>query len=366
MKQPSTQVVSGASPEEGLAQITEIMKNHKESHEAILSNYNEMDIRLPLSCLAYQFGKTRLNTWEFLSYQNDKPVRNNTAFPNDCTKKLYILTYDSIMTLSRMDSLKISEDITLYCPAQVKNQLVLDINEELEQLEEEESVGQMHYTDAGLRFTELTDELRRNRYKVLVKLKDFVANLVEEPPINLVSDDANMRSFVTEANLRCETGALALAQKIQGGILITDDQFLYCTANFLGICNAGVAFLIAQMSSKCKDLLKSIDELKDLNFQNYFPYGLYKSAFDMSCGNDTIHDSAILWDWLTKDQEEPSNQHKEIIIQLYKEVLQSGEDYLNPQNALGHLAIHFYENLHPGFIESLIKKALEDMRIEVK
>jgi len=364
MKLPSSQVITGSSPEECLEQIIAIMKEQKEANDAIISKYNEMEIRLSLSSLARQFGKSRLITWEFLSYVNEKPIRNNVAFPRCQNKKIYVLTYDSVMTLSRLEKIKSwPDDVILLCPAQVKNQLLSDINEEMEQLDESATAGNMQYTDEGLRFIEHTNESRRARHTVLVRMKSLLTKLTEAPPFDMVSDEGRMRDFVAEAKLRCETGALALAQNTEGSVLITDDQFLLCAANFFGIENAGITFLVSQLGLKWNELLLVSEKLKDLNFQNYFPFGLYKSVFNMMSKDEDIQSGQALGDWLTGNQVELTDRHKEIVIQLYIEVVQSGEDYLNPGNVLGQLALRFYESMHPGFIESIAKKAMEEIKI---
>ena len=65
------------------------------------------------------------------------------------------------------------------------------------------------------------------------------------------------------------------------------------------------------------------------------------------------------------DPEGLSDRHKEIVIALYRDVVQAGEDYLNPSNILGQLAIRYHESMHPGFVESLVRDALKDLRIEI-
>jgi hypothetical protein len=46
-------------------------------------------------------------------------------------------------------------------------------------------------------------------------------------------------------------------------------------------------------------------------------------------------------------------------------VVQAREDYLSPSNILGQLAIRYYESMHPGFIEALVRDAMKDLRIEI-
>ena len=69
--------------------------------------------------------------------------------------------------------------------------------------------------------------------------------------------------------------------------------------------------------------------------------------------------------WLLGDPERPSDRHKEIVIELYKDAVQPEESYLNPGNILGQIAIQYYESMHPGFIEALVNEALKDIRIEI-
>ena len=65
------------------------------------------------------------------------------------------------------------------------------------------------------------------------------------------------------------------------------------------------------------------------------------------------------------DPEGLSDRHKEIVNALYRDVVQAGEDYLNPSNILGQLAIRYYESMHPGFIEALARDVMKNLRIEI-
>ena len=367
MELPSSHIITGSSPEESLEKLIEIMKEQNESHQAIISQYNEMPIRTPLSVFAHQFGKNRLLTWEFLSYANEEPIRNNTIFPDSSDRIEFVLSYDGILALSRLNIPdKWPEGISLICSTQVKNQLLLDISEELRMLDEAESAGSMQYSDDGLRLIEHTAETRRARNLVLVKLKALLSKLIIAPPVDFISDDSNMREFTSEPGLRCETGTLALAKNTVGSILITDDQFLSCAASFFGIDNAGITFLISKLGLGAAKLIDASRKLKELNFQNYLPFGLYKSIFDkLDEGCKGSKDGELLGAWLLGDPEGLSDCHKEIVIALYRDVVQAGEDYLNPSNILGQLAIRYHESMHPGFVESLVRDALKDLRIEI-
>lgn len=367
MSLPTSQVISGSSAEEGLENLIRIMKKQNEDQQAVISHYNAMEVRTPLSIFSHQFGKNRLLTWEFLSYINEKPIRNNTLFPTSAKSYNFILAYDSILTLSRLDIADmLPADVSLICPTQVKNQLLLDINEELKQLDESESAGSMQYGADGLRLIQHTPETRRARHRVLVQLNSFLSKLTVAPPVDLVVDDSDMTEFVSEPVLRCETGALALAQNTPDAILITDDQFLSCTATFFGIENAGLAFLASNLKLEAKSLLDVARKLKELNFQNYFPLGLYKAVFDqLNATNEDTEGGELLGSWLLGDQEEASDRHKEIIIALFRDVVRAEEEYLNPGNILGLLAIRFYESMHPGFVESLVREALKNLRIDI-
>lgn len=169
-----------------------------------------------------------------------------------------------------------------------------------------------------------------------------------------------------EPGLRCETGSLALAKNTVGSIMITDDQFLACVASFYGIDNAGITFLISKLGLGPAKMVDASRKLKELNFQNYLPFGLYKSIFDqLEEGDEDSNDGERLGAWLLGDQEETSTRHKEIIIELYKDVEQSGEDYLNPDNILGQLAIRFYESMHPGFVEQLVRNTMKELCVEI-
>lgn len=365
-KLPSSRIISG-TPEEGLSQIIEIMKEQKENQQEVIANYNEMQIRLPLSILAKLLGRSRLVIWEFLAYGNSESIRNNTILVEKPAKKKFILSFDSILTLSRLPLPdKLPEGVLLICPAQVKNQLMADIGEELEQLDESESVGSMQYSDdGGLHMIKHTPDTKRARRTVITKLRALVNKLVVADPVDFVSDDKNIQEFVSAPELRCEKGTLALALNTDDALLITDDQFLSCVANYFQIKNSGIAYLLSEMDLGSEALLASSQRLKELNFQNYLPFVLYKAIFDSVNAEQNAECGEAFGNWLIGDPEEPTVQHKEVVIELYRDMMKSGEDRLNPNNILGQLAITFYESMHPGFVESLWKKALREIGMEL-
>ena len=302
-----------------------------------------------------------------LAYGNSESIRNNTILVEKPAKKKFILSFDSILTLSRLPLPdKLPEGILLICPAQVKNQLMADIGEELERLDEPESVGSMQYSDDdGLRMIKHTPDTKRARRTIITKLRALVNKLVVADPVDFVSNDKNIQEFVSAPELRCEKGALALALNTDDALLITDDQFLSCVANYFQIKNSGIAYLLSELGLESEALLASSQRLKELNFQNYLPFALYKAIFDSVNAEQNAECGEAFGNWLIGDPEEPTVQHKEVVIELYRDMMKSGEDRLNPDNILGQLAITFYESMHPGFVESLWKKALREIGMDL-
>ncbi len=373
IKQQNVTKVYGSSSEEFLAQITSILKDAKEETDKLIDSYNQSNLRIPISSLSKQFGKTMLASCEFLAFENTERIRNNLNHLKEAPENpLFILSYDSIVFLSHLNAdIDYLYGLDLVCSNTVKEHIRSDIDDEISLLTSDKSFGTMSYFDGRPRFTEYTPELRRMRHTYLNNLKELLKHIrVIDVSYDYVPQDETWKEAFSELILRnrllCESSSLGLAQNLPNSVLVTDDQIIYNIASVENVPNTGLASLLTFASSKWDELLEISKSLCRINFQNYLPIFLYKKMVDYVI-NDTEHTSEgskKIIAWLSSDTDgEPSLSHDNIIIALFKDVLSNnGLEYLNPDGVLGNLAIRAYEKQNPGFIAKQIHTAMEELR----
>ena len=365
--------IYGTSPEEALEQISVILKNAKEETDKIIDSYNQTDLRIPISSLSKQLGKGMLVTCEFLAFENRERIRNNLnnkeGLPNN---SVFVLSYDSIVFLSHLNiNLAFLDKVDLACSSTVKKRITSDINEEVNALKSDKSVGSMSYSDGKLCFIEYTPERRRKRHEYLNYLKKLLKRIrdidvsYDYVPQNETWGEA-FSELILNNRLLCESSCLGLVQNLPNTVLVTDDQIIYNIASIENIPNTGLTSLLTFASSKWDELLDISKSLCRINFQNYLPIFLYKKMVDYVI-DDTEHTSEgskKIIAWLSSDTDgEPSLFHDNIIIALFRDVLShDGLGYLNPDSILGKLAITAYEKQNPGFVAKQIHAAMEELR----
>lgn len=363
--------ICSSSREEFVEQISAILKKISEDLNKKISEYNQQEIRFSLSILAHMTGKGMLKTCEFLAFENREKIRNNLNIEEYSNRTVvFVLTYEVIVYLAHLgfDSASLNH-LNLICAPQVKNQLLNDINEELSEVSDNSQKGSMFYEDGKLALLERTTDMRRGRFAFLSQLKAFLVSLpAPDNAYTFIPCDDELKDSIeylfSKNQLYCDSASLGVAQNTPNAILVTDDQFLFSLANTEGIPNTGLTGLLSSSQLNWKSLLSASKKLKDMNYGNYLPIHLYKRIVDQMLTCESNHESASseIQAWVTSDTDDlPTSYHEDVIITLFRDVIQQDLDYLNPGDFLGDIALRIWERRNPGFIKKCITDAFKSL-----
>ena len=65
--------------------------------------------------------------------------------------------------------------------------------------------------------------------------------------------------------------------------------------------------------------------------------------------------SAEIQAWVASDtDDDPTAHHGDVVITLYKDIVEQNLDYLNPESFLMDIALSIWEKRNPGFIKKCI------------
>lgn len=363
--------IYSSSAAELVEQIKPILQSSYEDTDSRIREYNQQEIRFPLTVLSEIIGKGMLVACEFLMFGNDESIRNNlTTMRNPESKRTFVLSYDAIVALAYMEiDTNVLKDSLIICSQQVKNQLLNDIDEELALLSDDRKQASMYYHDGKITVIEQTPITKRNRYMFLIRLKSFVNKVsTADQAFDFSSNNQSLKNdldaLFAVRKLYCEGGTLGVVRNTPNAVLVTDDQFLYAIANTEEIENIGLVGLLSIVLTDWKALLTASKKLKHINFANYLPISLYKQMIDqlLVSDSDLTVASVEIQKWLISDTDDkPTEKHENIIMTLFREVYSQDLKYLNPDNILGKLAIGVWERRNPGFIQTCISNALGEI-----
>jgi hypothetical protein len=262
---------------------------------------------------------------------------------------------------------KIPDNIKLSCPIQVRQRIIEDIDSELNILTSKSSGGYLGYVDGNLTLTRYDNESKRERYKYLTYIKNFVSHLSSSHAFNFTSDIFDLQSILVENNLHCENGCLGYAQNIENTVLVTDEQFLYSIADLSHLKNIGICSFLAVCHIQWDILLEVSQKLSKMNFGNYLPASLYIEIIDQITKDlSQKKDVQSLVNWLLSDNKngDASEYHCEVIIQLFRDVNNIMDYARGNSKILREIALGHYETLHPGSIQKYINNFIKKMSIE--
>lgn len=257
------------------------------------------------------------------------------------------------------------------CPVQVKNQIDSEITELLHDLGSKSSKGSLILVDGNPRMAQPSDEVKRNRYKYLIELRTFVNFKTADTAYDFTSDEVMFDELFSNSNTLIESGTLGLAQNTKKSILVTDNQFLYSVANTVGLNNVGLCDLIIQLTDNFADLLEAVKELQKLNFNNYFPLFVFGKMIEYLSNvlpaQDGIDNEETLVNWLLSENgdQEASEHHANVIIQLFRDYLTQDEIVLEADNALKRIAMYHFTKPHPEVVEKAISDFWKNLKIQI-
>lgn len=364
-------VISYSNDEDFIEQILAILQESSEHLNKCIEEYNQLTIRSPLSLLASVTGKGMLKTCDFLAFENREKIRNNASVAANMNGiSAFVLSYDAIVNLVHLGvETYLLNQLDLMCSLQVKNQLINDINEELSELTDESQKGTMFLEDGKLALIERTPNMRRARYSFLTRLKAFVESVCivsNVPTFSSCNDElkVEIENLLSNKQLYCESTALSVTQNTSNAALVTDDQFLCTMANNEGLPTIGLTGLLSKSNLPWDSLLATSKKLKNMNYGNYLPIHLYKRIVDQMLDSESAIDaaSAEIQTWVLSDTDgDATPYHEDVVIALYREVVEQGLDYLNPNNYLTDIVLGIWEKRNPGFIKKCISDAFSSL-----
>ena len=354
---PKTIKFSGDSTNELIENITNFLKQSSEKSERIINEYNNANIRYPLSIFAEINGKSMLNTQEFLIYGNTEKIRNNVNMLNfDRHVTNIILSYDSIVLLSKLDLLKhISKTHKLICPPYIAEKMQMEIKNEISKLTDDKTKGCMSYTDGRLSLIEHNTQSRAVRHRYLTELKAFIDSVDLGERLDYIPSNEELWNSFADNVFVCEKSCLALASKMKDSILLTDDQFLYTMARMEGIKSIGLLCLICGNQESIKTLVENAKKLIDLNFAQYLSLDIYNQALKIlkDDSDNELLKQLLLFD---KTGEEATDYHRNLIISLYRDFVNQNGGQIISQDAFHDIAIIHFMHLHPEILNNAIER----------
>lgn len=368
-KKENVTLIQSSSSEDSIEQLSHILKKSTEDLMKRINDYNQSEIRLPLSTFAASIGKGRLKVCEFLAFENSDAIRNNiSTVKNTDSTSMFVLSYDSIVYLTHLGIESALNDFNLRCSKQVKNQLINDINEELTELTDNGQKGTMFYEGGKVSLLERTSNMRRVRHAFLTRLKNFLNSIQILSDTSFSSCSGKFKSeieqLLSSKQLYCESTSLAATKNTPGAVLVTDDQFLFTLANTEGISCIGLTGLISSSKLHWEKLLSVSKKLHEMNYANYLPVHLYKRIVDQMLSSETDRKkaSAEIQAWILSDTDgDATPHHEDVVVALFREVFEQKIHYLNPNNYLTNMVLCIYEKRNPGFINQCLSSAFKSL-----
>lgn len=354
--------------EETVEKITTIMADVNSHNESVKENYNQSPISYPLSSLSKSFGKNMLVTMLFLLYQNDGRIRNNTNWNYDILDNkntIFVASYDSIITMHCLEIKKHNlNKVNVILPTSVKNTLLNDINEELSNLQDKRNVGSLVYYNGGIAISEESKEAKQKRMRFLTELKQFVSSFADRKNEDFIPNNSELKPIASMSELICENACLALADSSEKYCLLSDGQFLYGVSSLEGISSIGMIQFLMLLDLPFIDLIKRIKMLSQLNFNNYLTSQLYIKLEEKASSENEQKElvNLLLSD---NDDNEPSTYHRQLIVDLYKELCLLNNSLIYHDTWIRRAAITHISKLYPDFVSKVKDSIKQELAGEV-
>lgn len=367
------QTINARTPEEAITNITTCLMETKNKTDNILNEYNSAEVRYPISILSSLLGKDCIEICEFLALGNSEKIRNNQKPPIDNGNVTYVLSFDAIVNLANAGLEKMfHEGFDVICSRQVKNHLLSEIRETTDDLNSKASKGTMYLVNDRAIFSERTLKLKRNRFAFLASVKNIVNSLPNVEAFDFESPNSDMGTLFSERKMDIESGTLALLQNIKNAVLVTDDQFLYALTEMLGYKSVGICGFLTGMCEDSTQLVEISKKLKSINYANYLPLFLFDKIVNCLSNYKTSEeiDEATneLTKWLLSDrgEEEATDYHREVILQLYRECTRQVGHVLPQEYALTQIAIYHFKMLNPEYIKQLVEDFTKNIVVTIE
>lgn len=363
---PDTIKITGTI-EESIEKITKIMKDNSARTNDIISTYNEQDLQWPLPTLAKILGKNKLEVLEFLLFENKNKIRNNLNGISedlaDLNKIKFILSYDSIVILSLLNiSYTDFEHLNILCPDKVKSQLISDIDTLISHIKFQKSAGVMIYDNEHLSMQKYDRNYRRNIYKHLNKLKNFVKKLPDVYSGDYYPKNIDFSEFVTKCEIYCENACLSVASQEEHCYIVSDLQFLYGIAELENINSIGICSFISLLGYDLKHYLKKCSMLSKLNFCNYFSVDAYNNAVGLI---KTEEDSDYFISFLLYNDNKDfvSEYHSRVIFEMIRSIVLNNPKFIRNYSPLHNIFTFHFSRLYPEKYKEMVQDFVMNMKV---
>lgn len=357
VEDPNTIKFQGASAEDAIKEMTKYMEQSSKKSKELIEEYNNAQIRYPLSIFSQINGKSMLRTVEFLAYGNSEKIRNN---PNSLAihgeDVTIVLSYDSIVLLCLLDLLDlISSKYKLICPPAVEEKMLNDIRDEISDLTAENTKGSLSFSNGHLTLFEHNQDSRSTRYKYLMQLKSFLSTVPKGKRLDFIPSIEGLTEVFKNERLLCEQGCLALVQNTEKTVLLTDDQFLFALAQLEKIQSIGLLSLLCENTEDISEIITNSQNLQKIKFAKYFSAKVYDKVETLIKTEDDI---LAFGNWLASDNqdEEPSDYHRNLIVEVYREYMNTKKEQQIYQDVFCDIIINHFLHLHPEVLDDIFKQ----------
>ena len=366
------ETINAQDPTAFLEQIKICLRNTQQKQDAIISEYNAAQIRYPISVLSALLSQVRIDICGFLAYGNEEKTRNNTHIHQQRDDTVFVLSYDAIINLAMMSAFPmIPAGFRIMCPYQVKKQILGDVIEILDDICSKNSAGSLFLVDDKPVFSERTADFKRARHAYLSTLKSFVSAFPDLEAYDYESDQEEITAIFTEKEMGIEAGTLALLQNTPNAILVTDDEFLYSFAKMIGRESVGLLGFLSSINSDSQQLLSISKKAKEINFANYIPLFLFDKIVDSLTiiqeqdEMQKTNDDLIKWLLSDRDDDDASDYHRNLILQLYRDCVAQVGGPLSTDYPLTQIAIHHFAVLNPDVIRQAVEEFARNIEFTI-
>lgn len=362
---PSTTKIEG-DISDSLIQITKIMKDICEREENVIDQYNNLEMKFPLTALSRSIGKNCLLTMQFLLFGNKDKIRNNiNEFKGELGCTTFVLSYDSIITIVQLgiDYDKIRK-LNVVCPIYVRDLLIRDVDEEIALLNDEKRGNFLTYNNGQVSLARHSIESKKTELKFLTRVKAFVNRLKVVENKDYIFRNNQLSNFLSKHELYSENACLYAVDMDENNCLVSDDQFLFGIASLEHHKTIGLTGLLEILDLTFDEVLTGITCLAELNYSIYLTTGLY---IKLENKIDTAEKYKSFVSFLFSDNNDnpASDYHREIVMDLFRNLCAYDENFINKKTPLHQVIPCHFAELYPEQIRAIVQDIKNNLRIDI-
>ncbi len=354
--------ISGEKPEDALDQIKQLVTQRENASNRIFSYFNETQGIFPISLLAAQLGNNYTEVWTHIVLENKLKINNFSSIIPENGR--FILTNDSIITLSLLGALNEFKGESFILPQHVKTFLISKVSQNIDDMQEKNAVGSFYSKDNQLYRVEYNKDYKRKAILHFSDVKGFIEGVSAVDSDIYKSSNEDFRKLFFDRNLVNESYILGLAQGDENYVIVTDEPFICAACELEKIPHISAIDLLLQQNLTCDKLIKYLEKLNSYNFLNFFNAKIYKKVIDLALQEDEETSKKLISrfeKWLLP--EERTAEHKQRVFNAFRELgLESQESpYFH---SLGNIGRLYFSELYPDQYKTILE-SIKNMKFEV-